>query len=119
VAQTKRKRRSKHRGNAAGAVESRGRTGRPPKLEERKAAARAQAKQNRLTRAPTWRAAAIRAVITSAFLPVVLIFGAKFPVGTSLAMTVFAFVLYVPLGYYTDLFLYRRRMRRTAAPRAR
>ncbi len=118
MAQTKRKRRSKHRGTAAGMVESRGRTGRPPKPEERKAATRAQAKQERLMRAPTWKAAAIRAAITSVFLPVVLIFALKFPVAQSLVMTVFAFLLYVPLGYYTDLFVYRRRMRRTA-PRAR
>jgi hypothetical protein len=30
MAQTKRKRRTKHRGNAAGTIESRGRTGRKP-----------------------------------------------------------------------------------------
>ena len=36
MAQTKRKRRSKHRGTAAGTIEARGRTGRPPSAEERK-----------------------------------------------------------------------------------
>ena len=42
MAQTKRKRRNtKHRGNAAGIVEQRGRTSRPPSPEERKKAARA------------------------------------------------------------------------------
>ena len=41
MAQTKRKRRTKHRGNAAGIVEHRGRTSRPPSPEERKKAARA------------------------------------------------------------------------------
>ena len=34
MAQTKRKRRTKHRGNAAGTIETRGRTGRPPTAEE-------------------------------------------------------------------------------------
>ena len=36
MAQTKRKRRTKHRGNAAGSIEARGRTGRKPNETERK-----------------------------------------------------------------------------------
>ena len=36
MAQTKRKRRSKHRGTAAGTIEARGRTGRKPNAEEQK-----------------------------------------------------------------------------------
>ena len=36
MAQTKRKRRTKHRGNAAGSVEARGRTGRKPTDQERR-----------------------------------------------------------------------------------
>jgi len=35
MAQTKRKRQTKHRGNAAGVVESRGRTGRKPTKAEK------------------------------------------------------------------------------------
>jgi hypothetical protein len=35
MAQTKRKRRTKHRGNAAGSIEVRGRTGRKPTDDER------------------------------------------------------------------------------------
>ena len=35
MAQTKRKRQTKHRGNAAGEVESRGRTGRKPTVAEK------------------------------------------------------------------------------------
>ena len=57
MAQTKRK--TKHRGNAAGMVESRGRTGRPPTAEERSGSAREKAKsrEQRLQKAdrpPTW-----------------------------------------------------------------
>ena len=36
MAQTKRKRRSKHRGTAAGTIDARGRTGRPPSADEQK-----------------------------------------------------------------------------------
>ena len=39
MAQTKRKRRTKHRGNAAGSIEARGRTGRKPTAEESKQSA--------------------------------------------------------------------------------
>ena len=44
MAQTKRKRRTKHRGNAAGSIEARGRTGRKPTAEEQKAAGRTDAR---------------------------------------------------------------------------
>jgi Flp pilus assembly protein TadB len=116
MAQTKRKRRSKHRGTAAGSVEARGRTGRKPRPEEIKRDARAQARRQRLNKAPTWRSAATRAAITSVILFPVLLFLVKHaPIGARVAMCVFAFLIYVPLGYYTDLFIYRRRQKKEAA----
>ena len=42
MAQTKRKRRTKHRGNAAGTIEARGRTGRKPTADEQRKSAGAQ-----------------------------------------------------------------------------
>ena len=64
MAQTKRKRRSKHRGNAAGTIEARGRTGRKPSPEDQKkidkAAAR-ERRQQRLAQPPTWNRATLRA----------------------------------------------------------
>ena len=42
MAQTKRKRRSKHRGTAAGTIEARGRTGRKPTANEQKKAQQAK-----------------------------------------------------------------------------
>ena len=56
MAQTKKKRRSKHRGNAAGVIEARGRTGRPPSAEERKLSdkeAAAKRRRERMMREPT------------------------------------------------------------------
>ena len=49
MAQTRRKRQTKHRGNAAGMVESRGRTGRKPTAAEKSgnAAEAARAKEKR------------------------------------------------------------------------
>ena len=47
MAQTKRKRRTKHRGNAAGSIEARGRTGRKPTEEERRKLSASDARQER------------------------------------------------------------------------
>ena len=53
MAQTKRKRQTKHRGNAAGIVETRGRTGRKP--TRRASEARKQARQRARATATTSR----------------------------------------------------------------
>src|SRR6185312_1262503 len=78
MAQTRRKRQTKHRGNAAGFVESRGRTGRKPTAAEKsgKAAEATRAKAKRVDprdRAPTLRGAAARA--PSAACPLALLSG--------------------------------------------
>jgi hypothetical protein len=68
MAQTKRKRRTKHRGNAAGSIEVRGRTGRKPTDDERKTQAKQTAQQRRearLNKPPTWAGAAQRAVFAT------------------------------------------------------
>ena len=57
MAQTKRKRRTKHRGNAAGTIETRGRTGRPASPDEKKKQARMTARDKRLNTPPTWKSA--------------------------------------------------------------
>lgn len=116
MAQTKRKRQTKHRGNAAGVVETRGRTGRKPDPAEQKKQADQQAKQDRLYRPPTWKGAALRSVAATAIFIVAVILIFKEPVSRALPLTVFVFAFYVPLGYYTDLMLYRRRVRKAGLP---
>lgn len=115
MAQTKRKRRSKHRGNAAGIVEARGRTGRKPTADERKATGKETARAKRLERMerpPTWRSAINRAGIATVvfFAAVVALF--RQPVVAALAISALMLVVYIPMGYYTDSFIYRRRMRK-------
>jgi hypothetical protein len=109
MAPTKKKRRTKHRGNAAGIVEARGRTGRKPTATERKGDARAQ-RLARLDQPPTWRAALNRAFLaTGLFLVLLLVFFRHQQLGPKLGIAVFMLAVYVPLGYYTDLVIYRRR----------
>src|SRR5436305_4415105 len=98
MAQTKRKRRTKHRGNAAGMVEVRGRTGRAPKGEERKPKA-GGAKPNRYDKAPTWRGALTRALLIIVPFALVIAVVTKRPASLALLLP-FMLVIYVPLGYY-------------------
>ncbi len=116
MAQTKRKRRSKHRGTPAGTIEARGRTSRPPSPEERKKQARMDAREKRLGKPPTWKSSILRAGFAAIVMFVFLAATAKkngVAIGASFAVV--AFALYVPLGYYFELFLYRRRQRAKAA----
>jgi hypothetical protein len=112
MAQTKRKRRTKHRGNAAGTVEVRGRTGRPPTPEERKKQNREKSRVARLSRAPTWNGAIKRALLAAGFMFIFLLITDKGKVVPALAFGLFAMILYVPSGYYLELFLFRRRQRK-------
>jgi Flp pilus assembly protein TadB len=115
VAQTKRKRRTKHRGNAAGTIETRGRTGRAPTAEERKKQTRVDARERRLNTPPTWRSSFNRALVAAAIMFAFLVITTKknrFEV--AIAFAVIALALYVPLGYSLETFLYRRRQRAKA-----
>jgi len=112
VAQTKRKRRTKHRGNAAGVIESRGRTGRKPTADERKTKAGKSAqerREERMSRPPTWKGAAQRAAVATVIFVVLLLVIFREPIGTVIALSGFILLLYIPMGYFTDLFIYRRR----------
>jgi Flp pilus assembly protein TadB len=114
MAQTKRKRRTKHRGTAAGTIETRGRTGRPPTAEERKKQARQTARERRANTPPTWKTSFMRAGLAAAimFVFLVLTTHGKNRVTAALLFAVFALLLYVPAGYYLELWMFRRRQRR-------
>lgn len=121
MAQTKRKRRSKHRGTAAGMIETRGRTGRPPTPEERKKATKEQARAARLAKAPTWQGAIKRAALVAVFLFIVLAFvmkpkkggGSTLPAAAIVSLVALCF--YIPTGYYLDVFIHRRAVAKRAA----
>ena len=115
MAQTKRKRRTKHRGNAAGGVEVRGRTSRPPTPEQRKAKQKEERRERTANRPPSWRRSIQTAVLAAAFVFVLLLLTNHPKKGSALvaalAITVPVAVLYIPLGYWMERFLYNRRMR--------
>jgi hypothetical protein len=119
MAQTKRKRRTKHRGNAAGSIEARGRTSRGQKLSpaEQKKADRASAREQRLNKPPTWNSAFLKAALMAALLFVftqIGLFGGNTTISQSLFLSLFALILYTPLAFVTDKFVYARAQKRRA-----
>ena len=118
MAQTKKRRRTKHRGNAAGMVEVRGRTGRKLEDADRKTAAAkptaAERREARMNRPPSWRRAVTNAAIGAAFLFILSIFLLNQTVAQAAVLVPFLFLIYIPLGYYTDNFIYKRRQAKQA-----
>jgi hypothetical protein len=111
MAQTKKKRRRKHRGTQAGTVEARGRTGRTATKGDAKQIAR-QRRADRLNRPPTWQASMQRAAVAAAIFGVIVVLVLGQQVVSGVFFALLMFLLYIPLGYYTDLFIYRRRQAR-------
>ncbi len=116
MAQTKKKRRTKHRGTQAGNVESRGRTGRPTSRAQARQQAIQRRQGNRAAAAnkePSWRGATIRAAFAAAvFLAVLIVLGQ--PPAGAIFISIVMFGMYIVLGYYSDQFLYKRRMKKEA-----
>jgi hypothetical protein len=120
MAQTKRKRRTKHRGTPAGTISARGRTGRPPSPDERKKQARQEARERRQSTPPTWKSAITRASLMSVLFFIFLLLVTKknrLPVAAGLAVV--SFFIYVPAGYYIDRATFRYRQRKKAQGRAK
>ena len=116
MAQTKRKRTRKHRGTPAGTIERAGRTGRPRTREDAKQIARRR-REERMSKPPTWRGALNRAAIAAAVFSVLVVIVFKRSPAQGAILGAFMLLLYIPLGYGTDLAIYRFRQRRAAAPR--
>ena len=118
MAQTKRKRRSKHRGTAAGTIEARGRTGRKATAEEQKKSGKKpssrETRAQRLAQPPSWNRATLRAGAASGLLFVLTqigLFQKDVPIGQSIAVCLVAMLIYIPLGYVFDNWMYKRMTR--------
>ena len=118
MAQTRRKRQTKHRGNAAGVVESRGRTGRKPTAAEKSGDARALAREkekllDKRDRPPTWRGAFTKAMFAAIVLLLVVILLFK-QSNEAISFFPIVLVMYTVISYYSDKWIYDRRMRKKA-----
>lgn len=107
----------KHRGTQTGSV-SRSQRSRPRNRQEAMAQARSRkgspsgsrrAPVDRRDVPPTWSGSIKRGLLFAVLLlPISLLFDQ--PLGGAIVLTIIAAVFYIPLGYYTEQFFYRRRM---------
>ncbi len=111
MARSKKKRRRKHRGTQAGTIERSGRTGRPQTRTEAREISRSR-RRERFDHPPTWRGSLNRAVLAAAIFGLVVVLLLGQPPIQGLTLAAVMVLLYLPMTYYTDLFIYRRRQRR-------
>ena len=113
MAQTKKKRRKKHRGTQGGRIDTK-RRARPRSRQEAKAQARSRrggGAAQRNDAPPTWRSSILRGVAAAAIFFVLLLLLFQRPVGAALALGAFMLVFYIPAGYYIDQMMWRKRER--------
>lgn len=106
---TKKRRKTKHRGNAAGMVEARGKasSGRVvgPSISS-------QPRGPKPPQPPTWSKAMIKALLPVVILlPILLIFQKNATAATVGPLLVMAYAMYVPLSYWSDRFVYNRHLK--------
>jgi hypothetical protein len=117
MAQSRNKRRRKHRGTQAGTIETPShRAGKTTKASA-STTRPAQQRPQRTMREPTWKAAgykAAAAALVFALLSATL-FHNKGGAGTIVVTVIFVFFLYLPIAYWTDKAMYKRRQAKMQA----
>jgi hypothetical protein len=91
-----------------------GRGVRRPKKQSRESA-----REKRLNTAPTWSNSLKRAALAAVFIFAFMLLTTKGSnrIQYAVVFALFALALYVPAGYYLELFLFRRRQRKKQATR--
>ena len=118
MAQTTRKRRNKHRGNAAGRVEARGRTSKPRDDQRSNGRSGVAARAARPIKPPTFQAALIKAAIGGLVLFALMrfgIIGKQASTRNALELALLAVVFYSPIMFLTDKWAYKRKTGQIAA----
>jgi hypothetical protein len=119
MAQTKRKRRRKHRGTQGGRIDTRPARGRARSRAEAQNRARSRSKKKsgpKTPDPPSWSSALKKGAIASVlFLGILALMGQP-PVAT-LAIAVAMMGFYVPMAFMMDRFFYQRHLRKEAEKR--
>jgi hypothetical protein len=115
MAQTKKKRRRKHRGTQAGTVHKPVRTGSGSKARggSSKATA-AERRAERMDRVPSWRGAFNRSVLAAAVFGLLVIALFRQPVEAGVSLAAVMVLVYWPMSFFTDKMIYNRRQRSKA-----
>ena len=117
MAQTKKKRQRKHRGTQGGGISTKPK-GRPrnraearQRAQQRRSGAGGKSKSRAPTRGlvpPTWGSAIRKGLVAGLIFFALLALLFKEPIPQSASLAAFMLVFYIPLGYLTDRFFYRR-----------
>lgn len=113
----KTKRKTKHRGNAAGMIEVRGVT--HARSGGGGSTTRGGRNADPRLREPSWRSAFIRALFAAGIFAVVMLAVLKGSPAGVLVTTVLLLGVYTPFGFYFDRWMYRRRLAQNAAAAAK
>ena len=120
MAQTKRKRRRKHRGTQGGRIDRRPARGRARSRAEAQSRARNRSNKKggpRVPEAPSWSSAGKKGGIAAVlFVALLAVFGQNPAVAVGVGALMLGF--YVPMAYTLDRFMYQRHLRKEAQKRA-
>lgn len=120
MAQTKRKRRRKHRGTQGGRIDTRPARGRARSRGEAQSRARSRTKKKdgpRTPQAPSWSSALKKGGIAAVlFVGLLALFGQN--PAAILLIGVLMLGFYVPMAFLMDRFMYQRHLRKEAQKRA-
>jgi hypothetical protein len=124
MAQTRRRRRRKHRGTQSGSIDRRPTGPRPRSRAEARARARSQLRGggrrksrrtgDRRDVPPTWRSAVNRALIGAGIFLLLLLVPFHQKPTAAIPLAVVMLALYIPLGYAIERFFYTRRQAKKA-----
>jgi hypothetical protein len=113
MAQTKRKRRRKHRGTQGGRIDRRPARGRPRSRGEAQARARSRTKRTgpRTPGPPSWSSALKKGAIAAIlFIALLTLFGQNPAASVLIGVVMLAF--YVPMAFLMDRFFHQRHLRK-------
>jgi hypothetical protein len=120
MAQTKKKRRRKHRGTQGGRIDTRPARGRARSRGEAQAKARSRTKKKggpRVPDPPSWSSALKKGGVAAVlFLGILALMGQN-PIAT-VVVAIAMLGFYVPLAFMMDRFFYQRHLRKEAQKRA-
>lgn len=122
MAQTKKKRRRKHRGTQGGRIDRRPARGRARSRAEAQSRARSRGKRKqtgpRTPQPPSWGSAAKKGLIAAALFMVLLTLFGQAPLPSLAAAALVGLVFYIPGSYLLDHFMYQRHLRKEEQRRA-
>ena len=121
MAQTKKKRRRKHRGTQGGRIDTRPARGRARSRAEAKSQARSRTRKKksgpRVPDPPSWSSALKKGAVAAVLFVGLLAFMGQNPI-TSLAVGSLMLGFYIPMAYLLDRFMHQRHLRKEAQKRA-